>query len=353
MDNKVTQRQLSDLLSKTVPNHLPVLVASSPGIGKSSIFKQAAERIGFKFKAMHPATLDPVDFSGMPAPVTRGEVTRIMRLLDDYLGEVFEAKEPTLLLLDELGQAAPAVQAACAPLLLDRRVGNYTLPDFVTVCAATNSRQHRAGANNILTHLISRMATVLELVCDPRDWEDWAVRAGIRHEVISFIRFRSKLLNDFDAEKSYSEMQAYPNPRSWEHMSKLLNAGIDRSVEMAAYAGCVGPGASQEFYTHLTAVRELPDLDHMIAHPKQFKMPAGTTMASIRYAIATGVAMRISEPNHENVLEIITKIHEQKHAEFAAVALRDVLRVMPAVCGYPAFAQFQEKSPVAKTIMRV
>src|SRR5689334_1582617 len=129
MQNQVSQKHLGELLKKTIPAHLPVLVASSPGLGKSSIFKQVAQACGFEFRAMHPATLDPVDFSGMPAPVTRGEVTRIMRLLDDYLGSIFEAKEPTVLLLDELGQASPAVQAACAPLLLDRRVGNYTLPE--------------------------------------------------------------------------------------------------------------------------------------------------------------------------------------------------------------------------------
>lgn len=355
MENKLTQKQLFEMLKKTIPAHLPVLVASSPGIGKSSIFKQAADEVGFEFRAMHPATLDPVDFSGMPVPmqVTRGEQTRIQRLLDDYLGQIFEAKEPTLLLLDELGQAAPAVQAACAPLLLDRRVGNYTLPKHVTVCAATNTRAHRAGANQILTHLISRMATAIQLDCRASEWEDWAVKARIRPEVISFIRFRSKLLNDFDAEKAYSEMQAYPNPRSWEHMSRLLDARIDKDQELAAFSGCVGPGASQEFYTHLTAVRELPDLDGMIANPKSFKMPSGERQANVRYAVATGIALRICDANHVNVLEIVTKMHEQRHAEFAAVAFRDILRVMPEVTGYPEFTRFNEKSPVAKTILRV
>ncbi len=352
MKNTVNQKQLHDLLVKTIPNGLPVLTASSPGLGKSDIHRQAAKKVGYDCIVMHPATLDPVDFSGMPVPVKGDFGTRIERLLDEWLATVFDAKENTLLLLDELGQAQPAVQAACAPLLLDRRIGKYKLPEHVTICAATNSRQHRAGATNILTHLISRMACVLELECSIDAWLDWAVPAGVRSEVISFIRFRGKLLNDFDAEKAYSEMQAYPNPRSWNFMSRLLNADLPRDSEMQAFSGCVGPGASQEFMTHLTSVRELPDLDAMIDQPKLFKLPE-KTKANLRWAVATGVALRINDENAGRVFQIIDKIHDQGGGEYAAVSFRDVLKVMPEVHAHPDFRKFAANSVVARTILRV
>ncbi len=350
MKNTVNQKQLYELLIKTIPNHLPVLAVSGPGIGKSSIMKQAAEHCGFEFKTMHPATLDPVDFSGMPIPVHTENGSRVERLLDEFLASIFDAEVPTLLMLDELGQASPAVQAATAPLLLDRKIGKYRLPEHITICAATNTRKDRAGATNILTHLISRMACVLELTCDPHAWHDWAVAAGMRHEVVSFIKFRSALLNDFDAEKAYSELQAYPNPRSWQHMSNLLNAGLPKESEYAAFAGCIGPGASTEFMTHLTAVRALPDLDAIIENPKNFKLPKE---ANTRWAIATGVAMRTNKENCANVLQVIDKINAQGGGEYAAVSFRDVIKVMPSINSHPAFRKFAQESPVSKLILRV
>jgi hypothetical protein len=321
-------------------------------LGKSDIHRQAAEKAGYRCITMHPATLDPVDFSGMPVPVQTENGTRIERLLDEMLSVVFDTKDNTLLLLDELGQASPAVQAACAPLLLDRRIGKHKLPDHVTICAAANTRQHRAGATNILTHLISRMACVLELECNVDAWLDWAVSSGLRSEVVSFIRFRGKMLNAFDAEKAYSELQAYPNPRSWNFMSRLLNADLPKETEMSAFAGCVGEGASMEFMTHLVSVRELPDLDKMIEQPKLFKLPP-QTKANLRWAIATGVAMRINEENCGRVFQIIEKIHEQGGGEYAAVSFRDVLKVMPEISNQPAFRKFASESAVSKTILRV
>jgi MoxR-like ATPase len=58
-----------------------------------------------------------------------------------------------ILFLDELNAAPPLVQAACYQLVLDRRLGEYRLPDGWSIVAAGNRETARA-----ITH---RMPSVL------------------------------------------------------------------------------------------------------------------------------------------------------------------------------------------------
>ena len=112
--------ELLTLLSRTFPARLPTLTLGQPGIGKSDIHEQAA--------------------------AVAGEARRVERLLDDVLADVVTAKDPTVVLLDELGAASPAMQAACAPLLLARRIGRHALPDHPLLRETPPFRAGRKGA---------------------------------------------------------------------------------------------------------------------------------------------------------------------------------------------------------------
>lgn len=52
------------------------------------------------------------------------------------------------------------------------------------------------------------------------DWCKWAVKAGIRPEIIAFLRFKPALLHDPEAT---SDVNAWPTPRSWEMASNVLS----------------------------------------------------------------------------------------------------------------------------------
>jgi MoxR-like ATPase len=332
---QINCQQLTSILKKTVPASLPTLTFGAPGIGKSDLHAQAAQSVDYDYLALYPALLDPTDLAGMPIPVANADGSRSLhRLLDDLMARIFDATKPLLVLLDEIGQASPAMQAACAPLLLSRTVGKHRLPDHVTVCAATNRRQDRAGASSILTHLISRMACVVELTADLDSWTGWALRHDMRPEVISFIRWRPKLLHDFDAEKASAGTEPYPCPRSWSNLSKLLDLNLDEEAEALAFAGCVGQGAASEFSSHLRLARELPDLDQILLDPSKLRVP---TQASTLFALASGVAARCNEQTVENVLDVAAVLHKKKAAEYAMLLVRDSVVKFPGIASTPAW----------------
>ena len=110
----------------------------------------------------------------------------------------------------------------------------------------------------------------LEFDVSPDDWILWAQQVGIRREVIAFLRFRPKLLHDFDP---LSSGKAFASPRSWAFLSGILDANPDPDVEYELFRGTVGDGAAAEFMGFLRVWRGLPSVEDILANPADALVP--------------------------------------------------------------------------------
>ena len=177
-------------VSALLPTRRPVYLWGPPGVGKSSVVKQVAQSMNLGLVDVRATLLDPVDLRGLP------------RLTKDSAVWCPPAFLPRggdgILFLDELAQAPPLVQAACLQLVLDRRLGEYELPDGWNVVAASNRAEDRAGTHRLISPLLNRFVHV-DLEVSVEDWQTWAVSVQILAEVRAFIRFRPALLFQFDA----------------------------------------------------------------------------------------------------------------------------------------------------------
>jgi MoxR-like ATPase len=191
----------------------PTFIWGQPGIGKSDLMAQVAEARKIPLQDVRALLLDPVDLRGLPylqatdqdpAPVNGHGYKQAKWASPDFLPRDGEG----ILFLDELNAAAPMVQASCYQLVLDRRLGDYRLPDGWSIVAAGNRQTDRAVTHQMPTPLKSRF-THLDFEVDLNDWCLWAVRNSIRPEVIAFLRFRPNLLSAFDRDKN-----AFPAPRT-------------------------------------------------------------------------------------------------------------------------------------------
>ena len=179
---------VSKALAALVPTRRPVYLWGPPGVGKSSLVRQAAERLGLGLVDVRATLLDPVDLRGLP----RLDGDRAAWLPPAFLPRAGDG----VLFLDELAQAAPLVQAACLQLTLDRKVGEYDLPAGWTVVAASNRSEDRAGTHRLISPLLNRFVH-LDLDVSADDWQQWAVPAGVAPEVRGFLRYRPALLYQF------------------------------------------------------------------------------------------------------------------------------------------------------------
>jgi hypothetical protein len=315
----ITPKQLQELLTAMIPARLPLLITGAPGVGKSDIIAQATAQAGADLLISHPAVADPTDAKGLPWPKANG--TEATFLPFGELAQAIHAVKPTVWLLDDLGQATPAVQASFMQLILARRVNGHALPDTVTFVAATNRRTDRAGVAGILEPVKSRFAAIVELEPTIDDWCIWAYAHSVSPALIAFLRYRPELLCNFQAS---ADLTNSPVPRTWAHLAKLESLGLSAPVESSAMAGAVGEGASLEYLAFRSMAKSLVNLDAILLNPTGAQIP---TKPSELYATAVGLAARANETNFSRIATFATRLAvEADKGEFAVLLVRDAIR---------------------------
>jgi hypothetical protein len=324
-------QQLTDLLAKTIPAGLATLITGAPGIGKSDIVAQACKKAGADLILSHPVVADPTDAKGLPWAVAGAEEATFLPFGD--LATAKRATKRTVWFLDDLGQAAPAVQASHMQLILARRVNGHILPDCITFIAATNRRTDRAGVSGILEPVKSRFASIIELDTHIDDWSAWALGSDIPAEIIAFLRFRPELLNDF---KPSADLTNSPMPRTWAHAAKLMALGLPAELQHQAIRGAVGEGAASEFSAFLRLWEELPNIDGILLDPMASKIPS---KPATLYAVVTALGMKANVKNFDRIARYAQRLVDGGLGEFAALLTMDCYRRDAAICQTKAFVK--------------
>ncbi len=312
---------ISAALRVLVAAQQPVFVWGGPGIGKSAVVRQLAEALKIPLQDVRALLLDPVDLRGLPF---LGNDGRSKWATPEFLPQ----DGAGILFLDELNAAPAMVQASCYQLVLDRKLGEYTLPEGWAIIAAGNRNSERGATTRMPTPLRNRFVH-LEFEVDVQEWSEWAIRARIRPEVIAFLRFRPELLSVFDRDAN-----AFPSPRSWEFVSRILNSRPEPSVEHELIAGAVGSGPATEFSAFLRMFRELPNIDAILLNPAQEPVPAN---AAAQYAVASALGRCASDTNFDRICVYLNRLP----TEFRVLCVRDATLRDPAIrctAGYVRWA---------------
>ncbi len=333
-DNRVTLRpsHLKELLRRTIPAKAPVLITGAPGVGKSDIVEQVVKELKADFILSHPAVEDPTVPAGLPWPDASKNTATFLPF--GQLARALKAKKLTVWMLDDFGQATPAVQAAYMQLLLARRINNHVLPDSVVLLCASNRRTDRAGVQGILEPVKSRFVTIIELHPNLDDWCEWAQKANIAPEVIGFLRFRSDMLHSFQPT---ADLTNSPCPRTWAFVSKLLHMKLPREIEFQSMGGAVGGSAATEFMAFVRAYRDLPDPDGILDDPKKALIPQEP---SILYAVVAALAYRASSKTFAAIFTYAERLTTARHGEFAVLLVRDSYSRSTGIVESPAWNKF-------------
>ena len=301
---------LSALCSLTAARQ-PVFIWGGPGIGKSAVVRRLADVLKVPLQDVRALLLDPVDLRGLPFLGSDGH--------SKWAAPEFLPKEGSgIFFLDELNAAPAMVQASCYQLVLDRKLGEYALPQGWAIVAAGNRDSDRAVTTRMPTPLRNRFVH-LEFEVDSQEWCEWGIQTGIRPEVIAFLRFRPELLSAFDRDAN-----AFPSPRSWEFVSKILDSKPNQSMEHELFAGAVGNGAATEFSAFLRMFRDLPNIDAILLNPLSEPVPEN---AAAQYAVASALARCASDTNFDRVCLYLDRMP----VEFRVLCVRDASLREPAV----------------------
>ena len=322
---QVKPSQAIDMIATYIRAKLVPLVTSSPGVGKSQIVRKIADDYNLEVIDLRLAQCDPTDLAGFPS---------ISGAKADYLpmkhfpieGDPLPAgKSGWLLFLDEMTSAPAAIQAAAYKLVLDRMVGSHHLHKNVAIVAAGNLETDNAIVQPMSTALQSRLAHI-ELVCDSKEWVEWAQAKGINHRITDYIQFKPGNLYTFKADHTD---KTYGCPRTWEFAHQVMEAaGQDNPNLMQMLTGVISEGLAREFATFCKVYDKLPKPAQILANPDKIEIPKEP---SILYALSGTVSHNADMNTMGSYMKFIRRLP----AEFQVVTLRDSIRRNKQLMSHP------------------
>lgn len=248
-------------IRRAIKSRRPIFIWGPPGIGKSDIVKQLGEELDAHVIDVRLSLWEPTDIKGIPYfDSNRG--TMVWAPPEELPSEEFAAQHKSVILFfDEMNSAAPAVLAAAYQLILNRRVGQYVLPDNVYIIAAGNREADRGVTYRMPAPLANRFVH-LEMTVNWDDWFTWAVKTRIHKDVIGFLTSFKRDLYDFDPKSS---AKAFATPRSWMFVSDLLDDDTDETTVGDLVAGAIGEGLGIKFMAHRRIASKLPKPEDILS----------------------------------------------------------------------------------------
>ena len=313
--------QIITSLTSLVEAGQPVMIWGPPGVGKSQTVAQVAQRLKRQCLDLRLPLLDSVDLRGIP--FNQGGKT--VWVPPSFLPRAGKG----ILFLDEIPGAPSVVQSAASSLILDRRIGEYELPEGWDIVGAGNRETDRANTYKMPSHIANRF-THLQYEVDFTDWCDHAMTSGFHPSTIAFISMRPDLLHQFDPSK-----KAYPTPRSWEFVSRIMTHNtLPDGCFREVIAGTVGEGAAVEFTGFFRVYRDLPEFEEIVDKPTKAKVPDN---AAALYAVSTMLAVRGAAKYAKAVFAYLARLPQ----EFQITTVRLITKKNLDVAETQAYIQWQ------------
>lgn len=305
-----------------------VFLKGKSGIGKSDAVRQASALLA-EFIPNWQGVIDlrlsqkePTDLGGVPY-VKDGRT--------HYAAPAFLPQEGTagIIFFDEITSAPPSIQAAAYQYILDRCMGEHKIPDGWMIVAAGNLTSDRGVTFQIAAPLLNRMCEV-EVATVLDDFINYAIPAGCRPEVCSFLKDRGDLLHKFEGKGA---IEPFPTPRSWFAVSAMLDLDLNPSDRIELLKGDVGYEAATAFETHLRFYESLPRIEDIL----EGKPVTISRDINVQYAIVMGIAARVNAKTFDNVWVVLKDLPKEMQTLCVKLAYkRD--RGLTASKAFSAFA---------------
>lgn len=303
---------LSKSITALVEQKIPTFLWGSPGIGKSSIVKQIASKKDIAFIDLRLALMDPTDLKGIPFYDKESHTAL-------WAPPAFLPKNGSgILFLDELNSAPPSVQASAYQLILDRKVGEYILPDGWAIVAAGNRDSDRGLTYRMPSPLANRFVH-FEMDIDVYDWKNWAYKQNINETIIAYISYKSEHLFTFDSK---SDTKSFATPRSWEYVNNILKTNIASELLIETISGAVGKDVAVSYLSFAKVKNRLPDIQNILSGGDV----EYSDEVDVLYALSIGLVSAYLKNKDDNTLDNILSYTLKMKSEFAVMIVQDLQR---------------------------
>ena len=278
------------------------------GVGKSSVVRQVADHFKVPLVDLRLTTIEPVDIRGaIYADEVQGKTVwfppEFLPTPDQPAGILF---------LDELTAADQRLQISAYSLILDRRVGNYRLPDGWQVIAAGNASFHGAVSHDMGTALADRMFHFnVQTVIDA--FLAHALASGFAPEVMAYLKVRPDRLDDTPSQLANDHLVG-ASPRGWEDISNVLKSGLSDPAKRVFVQGRIGAANAAEFFGVLREIQAAVDVVRLLASRPGDETAAllPTTLDGLYGMLYGLLAACVDEKTVARALEIIEQLPDTR-----------------------------------------
>lgn len=338
---------IASYLASLINAQQRVLFVGPPGCGKTARITAAAKAAGRRLVVFRLSLAERVDLGGCLIPDTAKGVTVALPL--QLLHDLRTNPEPTILLLDDLGQGPMDVQAGSMSLF-----DPGALPSNVLIWGATNRPGDKSGSPALCEPLRSRFHLAYAVSTpDTKDAPDGAViLAPWSDEVEAWCRWAND--QEFAPEivawhRSTTGRTLYnwrpvsdpgvrlPDFRSWETVGRLWNAGLN---DLRTLSAAIGKPAAAEFLAFAALASQLPSPAQVWMDPEGAPVPAEP---AAQYLIASMLGRALTAKHCAAFLRYAGRLPRV----MSAFAVRDAFqRVGPTLTGQPEWARWFESNSV-------
>jgi hypothetical protein len=269
-------------LIKSIGAKRTVLVQGPMGNGKSSMLWEIAEETDLMPVYFDATTKDLGDITIPNISKLDDGTGYVTYLTNEELGAHHD--KPIALMIDEFGKANPAVKNALLRLMLERKIGSYTLHPDSVIFATTNLGTEGLG-DVVPAHARNRIVTVKLRNVNSVEFIEYGINKGFHPAVLSFSRDYPQIFQSFEEvtdpdENPYinhprAQRAACTTPRSMHAASDLLWARehMDDVTLTAALIGTIGDRGALDLMAYVRMLDQLPTLESIKTDPLNAKVP--------------------------------------------------------------------------------
>ena len=334
-------KQVTQLI-KSVGHKRTIIVEGENGIGKTGLFYHLASD---PFFANH-VHVDPIDCTQLSdGSVWMPDIDREKGVSRELPNERFgvhkenqkgiNGARPALVFLDEIAKARQYIKDVLAPIVYERRVGNYHMPEGSVVFCATNFSVEGLG-DSIQAHLRNRLIFVKMRKPTQVEWREWAIDRGLAPEVIawtdeigqtlfdSFLDYQTGAKYDGQRQEAHNAyifnptiaQMSYVTPRSLHAGSDIVYSkdGMDTETMLSALSGTMGEAGAESLKSFIQFGEQTPPFPRILKEPKTCPVPENP-MAQI-ITVLKCITQTNGREEAEAVCEYILRMRKEMQSMF-------------------------------------
>ena len=207
----------------------PIIMMGPPGIGKTAIVSQIADRLGVNFVSYSITHHTRQSALGLPYIAQSeygGRTYKVSRYtMSEIIAAAYDAVEKSgipegILFLDEVNCASETLMPAMLQFLQYKTFGQHRLPAGWVIVTAGNPPEHNRAAREFDPAMMDRLKRI-DVEPDLDVWMDYAVSHGVHPAITTYLANKPKSFYRVRAGVNGARMVT---ARGWEDLSRMIVA---------------------------------------------------------------------------------------------------------------------------------